>query len=279
MGSTKIVTVTLLSRTNPDRILRRRFHINILICDVLNKSIIRSKLQIDSLDCVGHVSVTEGHIFDSLRPNRSNCQPKTARLNSFKSNITTVSFDTKRVVLVPHFTIMDPDVVTTHIKTVGVESSEVIESVSLVVVSSGINFAKTDFHAIDAVKPGSPVRRVQEKPMFNQDIGSSINFKQSRSVLSTEKISNTWLPPPSRSLSIQSSKLLRRGKDHILHIIECKTHQNVPIFLPRPVSSFGGECESSVKLKGNIAQIIAHDPSHDIEVHVGWYNKSVPRIH
>ena len=64
----------------------------------------------------------------------------TPRENSEKGQtyIVGVVFDAKRIVLVPHGTVVDPDVIAGHVKTIGVEGRQINDGVGIVGNAPGL---------------------------------------------------------------------------------------------------------------------------------------------
>ena len=88
MGSAKLSTVTLLSRADPNSVLLRGFHNDVLVSDILNESAIFSKLHVNTLTSMMHGGVSESDVLnDNPATDRTNRKAKSRSLDVFNEHI------------------------------------------------------------------------------------------------------------------------------------------------------------------------------------------------
>ena len=90
-------------------------------------------------------------------------------MDVFNEHVLT-TFDIEAVVLVPDSTVVDPNIVPGDIEAVCVESRDIVKVVRVKLASSCVDVAVSDFKSIDIASCESPVRRVVQENVLEDDI-------------------------------------------------------------------------------------------------------------
>lgn len=106
-----------------------------------------------------HVRIPESDILDKVSPDRANGETEAAGLNIFNENVLS-AFDVKAIILIPNCAVMNPNIVSSYVEAIGVECWDVDEAVVVLVRSSGIDMAVSDFQAIGIISEERPVWRI-----------------------------------------------------------------------------------------------------------------------